>query len=445
MRYTAEEIIEVYRMLSEEQLDIRSVTLSVNTLFAITGNLEATLKRLESLRETLERFVKAVDEVSGKYGIRIVTKRVAVSPVQFFLESLSEEDGLEIAEFLDGLAQDHRIDYISGYSAFADRGFTNGALRVIRTFAEALNSTRRLTGMINAASTMAGMNFEAIKLYVDEIFRMPPTSSSRATIMANVPPDSPFVPSAHHGLGMPEATINVAVSGPGVIESAIRRSKPKTLQELHDVIKRAAFKVTRLGELIGKKVAERMGIDFTIVDLSLAPSPAVGDSVAGIIEAMGISRMGGHGSLAALAVLMDAVKKGGAMATSAVGGLSGAFIPVSEDSVMAERALEGYVDFYTLMALSAVCNTGVDMVAVSKSQGKEKVVGLIADVLALGITLNKTLGVRVIPVDSPPGSYVDLGGLLGRVIVMKLKDVDVSGFVSLAGYVPSTLKRLELG
>jgi len=445
MRYTAEEIIEVYRMLSEEQLDIRSVTLSVNTLFAIAGNLEATLKRLESLGGTLERFVKAVDEVSGKYGIRVVTKRVAVSPIQFFLESLSEEDGPEIAEFLDGLAQDYEIDYISGYSAFADRGFTNGALRVFKTFAEALNSTKRLTGMINAASTVAGMNFEAIKLYVDEVFRMPPTSSSRATIMANVPPDSPFVPSAHHGLGMPEATINVAVSGPGVIESAIRRSRPKTLQELHDVIKRAAFKVTRLGELIGRKVAERMGIDFTTVDLSLAPSPAVGDSVAGIIEAMGINKMGGHGSLAALAILMDAVKKGGAMATSAVGGLSGAFIPVSEDSVMAERALEGYVDFYTLIALSAVCNTGVDMVAVSKSQGKEKVVGLIADVLALGITLNKTLGVRVIPVDMPPGSYVDLGGLLGRVVVMKLKDVDVSGFVSLAGYLPSTLKRLELG
>nr|MCG2884618.1 DUF711 family protein [Sulfolobales archaeon] len=248
MRYTAEEIIEVHRMLSEEQLDIRSVTLSVNTLFAITGNLEATLKRLESLGGTLERFVKAVDEVSGKYGIRIVTKRVAVSPIQFFLESLSEEDGLEIAEFLDGLAQEYKIDYVSGYSAFADRGFTNGALRVIKTFADALNSTSRLTGMINAASTVAGMNFEAIKLYVDEIFRMPATSSSRATIMANVPPDSPFVPSAHHGLGMPEATINVAVSGPGVIESAIRRSRPKTLQELHDVIKRAAFKVTRLGE-----------------------------------------------------------------------------------------------------------------------------------------------------------------------------------------------------
>jgi len=202
---------------------------------------------------------------------------------------------------------------------------------------------------------------------------------------------------------MPEATINVAVSGPGVIESAIRRSRPKTLQELHDVIKRAAFKVTRLGELIGRKVAERMGIDFTTVDLSLAPSPAVGDSVAGIVEAMGISRMGGHGSLAALAVLMDAVKKGGAMATSAVGGLSGAFIPVSEDSVMAERALEGYVDFYTLIALSAVCNTGVDMVAVSKSQGKEKVVGLIADVLALGDNAEQDPGSEGDPRRLAPG------------------------------------------
>jgi uncharacterized protein (UPF0210 family) len=445
MRYSAEEIVEVYRMLREEELDIRSVTLSVNTLFALTGNLESTIKRLETLNQTLEKFTYAVDEVSGKYGIRVVTKRVAVSPIQFFLESLAEEEGIEIAKFLDKLAEIYKIDYISGYSAFADRGFTKGALKTLKTFAKALNNTHRLTGMINAASTIAGMNMEAIKLYVNEIFNMPPTSSSRATIMANVPPDSPFVPSAHHGLGMPEATINIAVSGPGVIESAIRRSNPKALQELHDVIKRAAFKVTRLGELIGKSVAEKMGINFTTVDLSLAPSPTVGDSVAGIIEAMGIEKMGGHGSLAALAILMDAVKKGGAMATSAVGGLSSTFIPVSEDSVMIERALEGHIDFYTLIALSAVCNSGIDMVGVSKSQGMDKVIGLISDVLALGITLNKILGARIIPVDSPPGSYVDLGGLLGKVVVMKLKDVDVSGFTSHTGYVPSTIKRLELG
>ncbi|BCU70359.1 DUF711 family protein [Stygiolobus caldivivus] len=445
MRYSADEVIEVFRMLNEEDLDIRSVTLSINTLYAISDDIDKTLKKLGSLDKTLEEFSSAVDEVSGKYGIKVVTKRVAVSPIQFFLEVLDEKDGVEIAKFLDKLAENNRIDYISGYSAFADRGFTRGALKVITTLSQALNSTIRLTGMINAASTTSGMNIEAIKLFVDKIFEMPPSSSSRTTIMANVPPDSPFVPSAHHGLGMPEATINIAVSGPGVIEGAIKRSRPKTLQELHDVIKRAAFKVSRLGELIGKSVAEKMGINFTTVDLSLAPSPNVGDSVAEIIESMGIEKMGGHGSLAALAILMDAVKKGGAMATSAIGGLSSAFIPVSEDAIMVERALEGYVDFYTLIALSSVCNSGIDMVGVSKSQGKDKVIGLISDVLALAISLNKILGARIIPVDARPGTYIDLGGLLGKIVVMRLKDVDVTRFASYTGFIPSTIKRLELG
>jgi uncharacterized protein (UPF0210 family) len=244
---------------------------------------------------------------------------------------------------------------------------------------------------------------------------------------------------------MPDMMINVAVSGPGVIENAIKRSSPSSLEELHDVIKRSAFKISRLGELIGKAVSKEIGVPFGSVDLSLAPSPKVGDSVAGIIEAMGIEKIGGHGSLSALAILMDAIKKGGSMATSHVGGLSSAFIPVSEDSIMAERALEGYVDFFTLLALSSVCNSGIDMVGVSKKQGKDKVIGLIMDVLSLGITLNKILGVRVIPVDSEPGTVIDLGGLLGKVVVMRLKDVSVERFTSLNGFIPNTIKRLEAG
>ncbi|MGC9105070.1 MAG: PFL family protein [Thermoprotei archaeon] len=445
MRYTAEEILDVFRMLREEDLDIRSVTLSVNTAWAISDRLERALEKLEGLRDLLERFSTVVDEVADKYGVKVVTKRVAVTPVQFFLEPLGREAGVEIARLLDSLAKGAGIDYISGYSAFVDRGFTRGSRAVIDTLAKAMESTERVTGMINAASTFTGLNFDAVKLFADQLFEMSPKSSSRVAIMSNVPPDSPFVPSAIHGLGMPEASINVAVSGPGVIKGALERSKPRTLQEAHEVIKKAAFKVTRLGELVGRKVAERLEVSFGAVDLSLAPSPNVGDSVAEIIEAMGVSKVGGHGSLTALAVLMDAVKKGGAMATSHVGGLSGAFVPVSEDSVMAQRALEGHVGFYQLLAFSAVCNTGIDMVGVSKSQGKDKVIALISDVLSLGITLNKTLGVRLIPVDSPPGTYVDLGGLLGRVAVVKLEDVDVSKFASLGGFFPTTVKRLEIG
>ncbi|AWR97474.1 DUF711 family protein [Acidianus sulfidivorans JP7] len=444
MKYSAEEIIEVIRMLSEEDLDIRSVTLSVNTLFALSDNINNVIQRLSNLNNLFSKFSSTVDKIQDKLGIKIVTKRVAVSPIQYFLE-IDKINGIEIAKKLDEMAENNSIDYISGYSAFADRGFTRGSKRVIDTLADALNSTKRITGMINSASTISGINVDAIKDFTEQLFKMTPEASSRVTIMANVPPDSPFVPSAHHGIGMPEAMISVAVSGPGVIESAIRRSNPHTFQDLHDIIKRAAFKITRLGELIGKSVAKELNVNFGSVDLSLAPSPKVKDSVAGIIEAMGIERMGGHGSLMALAILMDAVKKGGSMATSSVGGLSSAFIPVSEDSIMVERAIEGYVDFFTLLALSSVCNSGIDMVGVSKKQGKDKIIGLIMDVLAMGISLNKILGVRVIPVDLEPGNYVDLGGLLGKVVVMKLKDVNVERFTNLEGFVPNTIKRLEMG
>ncbi|ARM76173.1 DUF711 family protein [Acidianus manzaensis] len=444
MKYTADEIVEVVRMLSEEDLDIRSVTLSVNTLFALSDNLNKIIEKLDNLNSLFSRFSSTVDKIQDKLGVRIVTKRIAVSPIQYFLE-IDGIEGLEIAKKLDEMAEKNNIDYIGGYSAFVDRGFTKGSKRVIDTLSETMNSTRRITGMINAASTMSGINTDGVRYFTDQIFKMKPEASSRVTIMANVPPDSPFVPSAHHGNGMPEAMISVAVSGPGVIESAIRRNNPKNFQDLHDIIKRSAFKITRLGELIGKNVANELKVSFGSVDLSLAPSPKVKDSVAGIIEAMGIEKMGGHGSLMALAILMDAIKKGGSMATSSVGGLSSAFIPVSEDAIMSERASEGYIDFFTLLALSSVCNSGIDMVGISKKQGKDKVVGLIMDVLAMGITINKILGVRVIPLDLDPGSHVDLGGLLGKVVVMKLKEVNVEKFVNLGGFVPNTIKRLEMG
>ncbi len=446
MKYDAEEIVEVVKMLNEQDLDIRSVTLSVNTLFAVSDEEEKVLRKLEKINEIVSKFVDAVNKVEEKYGIRIVTKRVSVSPAQYFLEVISKEGfGVELAKKLDEIAERNSIDYISGYSAHAERGLSKGAKVLLDSLSSALNSTKRLTGAINAASTMDGVNVEAVKLFVDQIFAMRADASARTSILANSPKDSPFVPSAHHGEGLPDALVNVAISGPGVIESAIRATSPKSFVELYEVIKKASFKITRLGELIGRSVAKQMGVSFGAVDLSVAPSPKVGDSVASIIEAMGIERLGGHGSVAALALMMDAVKKGGSMATSSVGGLSSAFIPVSEDSVMAERAIEGSIDFFTLLALSSVCNSGIDMVGVSKRQGKDKVIGLILDVLAMGIMLDKILGVRVIPLDANPGEYVDLGGLLGRVVVMKLKDIDVSRFTSLAGHMPNGIKRLEMG
>ncbi|MCG3109830.1 hypothetical protein L3N51_02126 [Metallosphaera sp. J1] len=446
MKYSAEEIAEVINMLTHEDLDIRSVTLSINTLFAVSDVPERTLEKLSLLRPVLSRFSEVVNSVQDKLGVNIVTRRVAVSPVQYFLEPYPDvKYAVKLGGFLDSLATDTGIDYIGGFSAYADRGIGRGTQVMLEGLAETMNSTSRLSGMLNAASTQEGLNVDAVKLFTAQLLKMSPHASSRVAIMANSPQDSPFVPSAHHGRGMPNSSINIAVSGPGVVAGAIRRARPTTFQELYEVIKKASFKVTRLGELVGRMVSEELGVPMGSVDLSLAPSPKVGDSVAEIIEAMGISRVGGHGSLTALAILMDAVKKGGSMATNLVGGLSSAFIPVSEDSIMAMRMREGYLELNDLLAMSAVCNSGIDMVGVPRDEGPEKITALILDVLSLGLMLNKIVGVRVIPVEGKPGEEMDLGGLLGKVVVAKMKDVDSSQFTSRNGFIPTPVKRLELG
>ncbi|QKR00254.1 DUF711 family protein [Metallosphaera tengchongensis] len=446
MKYTADEMGEVINMLSWEDLDIRSVTLSVNTLYAVSDSPERSLEKLSYLQGPLTRFSEAVDHVQEKLGVKIVTKRVAVSPVQYFLEPIPDtEYALRLGRKLDEIAFKSRIDYIGGFSAYADRGLGRGSYVLLLSLHEVMNSTQRLSGMLNSASTQEGLNVDAVKMFVDEIMKMSPYASSRVAIMANSPQDSPFVPSAHHGRGMPNASINIAVSGPGAIVGAIRRSRPSTFQELYEVVKKASFKVTRLGELVGRTVSEELGVQMGSVDLSLAPSPAVRDSVAEIVESMGISKIGGHGSVTALALLMDAVKKGGSMATNLVGGLSSAFIPVSEDSIMANRMKEGYLEVNDLLAMSAVCNSGIDMVGVSRDEGHDKVTALILDVLSMGLILNKILGVRVIPLDGKPGDEVDLGGLLGKVVIARLKPVDVRDFTSKTGFMPTPVKRLETG
>ncbi|AWR99084.1 DUF711 family protein [Metallosphaera hakonensis] len=446
MNYSAEEIAEVINMLNHEDLDIRSVTLSLNTLFAVSDVPERSIEKLSSLNPALSRFSEVVELVEEKLGVRIVTKRVAVSPVQYFLEPIPEmEYAVKLGKHLDSMALKSNLDYIGGFSGYADRGVSRGVQAMLESLSEVLNSTTRLSGMLNAASTQEGLNVDAVKLFTAQLLKMSPHASSRVAIMANSPQDSPFVPSAHHGRGMPNSSINIAVSGPGVIAGAVRRAKPSSFQELYEVVKKASFKVTRLGELVGRVVSEELGVPMGSVDLSLAPSPKVGDSVAEILEVMGISRVGGHGSLAALALIMDAVKKGGSMATNLVGGLSSAFIPVSEDSIMALRMKEGHLELNDILAMSAVCNSGIDMVGVPKSEGEEKITALILDVLSLGLILNKILGVRVIPLDGKPGEEIDLGGLLGKVVIAKMKEVDSSQFTSRTGFIPTPVKRLELG
>ncbi len=443
--FSPDEITEVIKMLTEEDLDIRSVTLSVNTLDSVTSDEDESIWRLMAKEEFIRKFSQVVDEVKEKFGISIITRRVSLSPVQFFLEPIPDPGyAVRIAKSMDTLASRGNVDYVGGFTSFADRGTSKSSEVYLSSLSAAMNSTQRVAGVLSSGSTFSGINLGSVRNFVDQLFQMEPHASSRVAVMVNLPPDSPFVPSATHGLGMPDMQVNVAVSGPGVIESAIKKNSIKDVRELHNLIKRNAFKITRLGEMVGKEVSRLLGVPFGAVDLSLAPSPKTMDSVARVIEAIGVERVGGFGSLTALAILLDAVKKGGAMATSSVGGLSGAFIPVSEDAGMTEAAISGSLTFETLIMMSAVCNTGIDMVGISKTADKREVASLILDELSLGLSLNKSLGVRLVPVDGSPGTVIDLGGLLGKVVIMPLKGIP-STVSSLEGFIPNFLKRLEFG
>lgn len=446
--FSPEEIGEVLEMILFRELDIRAVTLSVNTLPAIRGDLSSTLSALRDLlKPYLERFRPAVDKIAAKLGVKIVTARLAVSPISIMLEPLGRpEDAVEIAKALDELAESYGVDMVGGFSAFVHAGISRGDKALLEALPDALNSTRRLGGFVNAASTSTGINMDAVFRAAEAVLSMRPEAAARFAVTANVPEDVPFMPAAHHGLGLPDAVINVAVSGPGVIEAVVRSLKDADLRTLHDAIKRAAFKVTRLGELVGREVAKELGIPFGAVDLSVAPTPKVGDSVAGILEAMGLPRAGSPGSVLALYLFVDAVKKGGAMATSTIGGLSGAFIPVSEDALMAKAAEEGVLTLDALKAMSAVCNTGIDMAGIPGDAPPDVVAALIADVMALATALDKPLGVRLVPIPGgKPGDVYELGGLYGKVVVMDVGRFKEIPLAKRRGVVPPSVWRLRAG
>ncbi|MEM1902617.1 MAG: PFL family protein [Pyrobaculum sp.] len=448
MKFDPREIGEVLEMVLFRELDIRAVTLSVNTLPAARPDVTGVLEALERLLEPyLKRLRPAVEKVAARLGVRIVTIRLAVSPVSILLEPLGKaRDAVEIAVFLDKLAEKYGVDMVGGFSAFVHAGFSIGDRALIEALPEALNQTKRLAGFVNAASTLTGVNLDAVREAAGVVLKMEPHAAARFAVTANLPEDVPFMPGAYHGLGLPDAVVNIAVSGPGVIENVVRSLPDADLRTLHDAIKRAAFKITRLGELVGREVARELGVHFGAVDLSVAPSPKVGDSVASILEAIGLPRVGAPGSIFALALFTDAVKKGGAMAASTIGGLSGAFIPVSEDVEMAKAAAEGVVTLDVLKAMVAVSNTGIDMVGIPGDASLDVVAALIADVMALAVHLDKPLGVRLVPVPGGrPGEVVDLGGLYGKVTVMDLAQFKKIPLVSRKGTAPPGVERLKKG
>jgi hypothetical protein len=454
--YRPEEVEETIRMVEAEHLDIRTVTMGIN-LLGCPGKDPATVGEYIYRRvvDNAKGLRAAAAEVEDMFGIPIVNKRVSVTPISLVLEGAPPESYPAAARAMERAAVEVGIDYIAGYSALVHKGATSGDANLMRSLPQILCETTRVCASINLASSRSGINMEAAALMggiIAEVARCTKhgAGNARLVVFANAPEDNPFIAGAMHGVGEPEIVLNVGVSGPGVVLAAIERQKRlegrMDFTMLAETIKRMAYKITRAGELVGREVVARLGppVQFGVLDLSLAPTPAEGDSVAAIIEAMGIERCGAHGSTAALFLLTDAVKKGGIMASSSVGGLSGAFIPISEDAGMVDATRLGAMTLDKLEAMTAICSVGLDMVAIPGDTPPETIAAIIADEMAIGVINHKTTACRLLPVPGAgPGDTVDLGGLLGELIVMEVKRFDVAPFIRMGGRIPAPLTALR--
>lgn len=438
-------------MTEIEHFDIRTVTLGISLRDCFDRNIEITRQKIyDKILKYGKNHVAYAKEVEAQFGVSIANKRVSITPVSIPFDSYKADDFVEIAKVLDKAAEAIGIDYIAGYSALVQKGFTNGELELIKSIPRALSETKRVCSSINVASTKAGINMDAINLMsevIKETARLTAEQDSigcaKLVVFCNVPEDNPFVAGAFHGVTEPEVLLNVGISGPGVVLDAIKSAGTVDLQQLSEIIKKTVFKITRAGELIGRKVAEKHGVPFGIVDISLAPTPAIGDSIADILKAMGIEDVGAPGTTAALAMLNDAVKKAGLMASSSVGGMSGAFIPVSEDQGMIDAAAKGHLTLEKLEAMTSVCSVGLDMIAVPGDTPASTLAGLIADECAIGVINDKTTSVRVIPAfGKSVGDSIDYGGLLGKAPIMPISALSSKHFVDRGGRVPAPMRSL---
>ena len=452
MEYSQTEILQTVRMTEMEHLDIRTVTLGLNLGDCVTDSIEGTAARVGAkIEKTAARLVDTVDEIGDEIGITVANKRIATTPMSLLTEGAAG-DLLQLAQAVDEGAAAVGVDFVGGYSALVHKGFTPAESRFLDSIPAALASTERLCSSVNAATTRAGINMDAVRrlgaLVKDAAERTRDRSGiacAKFVCFANAVEDNPFVAGAFHGVGEPEAVINVGVSGPGVVNHAVRHAPPDLpLEDLAELIKKLAFKLARAGELVGREAARRLGIPFGVIDLSLAPTPVAGDSVAEIIEALGFERAGTHGTTAALALVTDAVKKGGAMASSSVGGLSGAFVPVSEDAGMVAAARAGALSLEKLEAWTSVCSVGIDMVAVPGSTSAETIAAIIADEMAVGVMNNKTTAVRIIPVPGRGvGELAEFGGLLGSAPIMPVNGFSAAQFIRRGGRIPAPLQSLR--
>ena len=446
-------ILETINMIKLHNFDIRTVTLAISLRDCLSEDVNVVCDKIKfKLDKYAKNLVQYADDIENDYSIPIVNKRIAVTPISLVGESCRDKDYIKIARTLDDCAKNLGIDFIGGFSALVEKGFTKGDEALINSIPEALASTQRLCSSVNVGTSKAGINMDAVLKMADIIKKSAELTAdkdglgaAKLVVFCNSVGDNPFMAGAFCGYGEPECALNIGVSGPGVVRAALEDlDKKADLGVLASKIKQTAYKITSSGELIGRKMAERLGIPFGVVDLSLAPTPAIGDSVAQIFQAMGLEHAGAHGTTAALAMLNDAVKKGGIMASSYVGGLSGAFIPVSEDAGMIEAAAGGHLTFDKLEAMTCVCSVGLDMIAIPGDTPSSTIAGIIADEAAIGMINKKTTAVRIIPAPNKNvGDKVVFGGLLGEAPVMAVNRLNSAGFVERGGRIPAPIHSLN--
>lgn len=448
---TIHDIMETNRMIEENKLDVRTITLGISLRDCAHPDIAVFCRNIyDKITKSAENLVRTGEDIEAEYGIPIINKRISVTPIAIAAESCQGDSFVPVAEALDAAAKTVGVNFIGGFSALVEKGYTKGDRILIRSIPEALARTERVCSSVNLASTKTGINMDCVKEMGEIIIKTAQLTADRdalgcakLVVFANVPGDNPFMAGAFHGVGEPEKAINVGVSGPGVVKRALEDVKDCDFSKVAETIKKTAFKITRVGQLVAQEASRRMGVPFGIIDLSLAPTPAVGDSVAYILEEMGLESCGAPGTTAALALLNDAVKKGGLMASSHVGGLSGAFIPVSEDAGMIAAVERGSLTLEKLEAMTCVCSVGLDMIAVPGDTTASTISAIIADEAAIGMINNKTTAVRVIPVPGKKvGDQVEFGGLLGYSPILPVNQFKSDAFIARGGRIPAPIRSL---
>ena len=442
------QILETIRMVEEENLDIRTITMGISLLDCIDASTEKTCQNIyNKITSKAKNLVKVGDEIASEFGIPIINKRISVTPIAIVASASGGQDCVAFARVLDKAAKAVGINFIGGYSALVEKGYQGADLSLIQSIPEALVETEFVCSSVNIGSTRVGINMDAVKLMGETIKQTAEASDmgcAKLVVFANAVEDNPFMAGAFHGVGEADCEINVGVSGPGVVKRALEKVKGESFDVVAETVKKTAFKITRMGQLVGQIASERLHVPFGIVDLSLAPTPAVGDSVALILEEMGLESVGTHGTTAALALLNDAVKKGGVMACNHVGGLSGAFIPVSEDAGMIKAVEEGYLNLEKLEAMTAICSVGLDMIAIPGDTPAETIAAMIADEAVIGVINHKTTAVRIIPAkDKKVGDSVEFGGLLGTAPVMRTNSAKSTDFIQRGGRIPAPIHSFK--